>query len=305
MAKEIKGIDVSKYQGSIDFNKVKASGINFVMIRLGSGYGGKFCLDPKFKTYYTAAKAAKLNVGCYFYTYAKTVARATAEAKEVLAALKGYTFEYPVAFDIEDPSIYNNAGCTKAVVTAMIKAWCSTVEKAGYYVSLYSNPNWLKTKIDNALLKKYDLWLAHWDAKQPSYPCGLWQYTSNGAVNGIRGRVDMDISYKNYPGIIKKAGLNGFPKAVNKYTPTAKPTKPAATTGTIKAGTKITLKNAELYTAYTANKAARRITGTYYIYDGVKKYGKYRITNKPSNVNKAPAFLRVTGYVREDQIKNA
>lgn len=297
--KEYKGIDVSKWNGIVDFAKVKKSGIDFVMLRIGSGYGQKFCLDANFKTYYTNAKKNGLKIGCYFYSCARTPERATAEAKEVLNAIKGYSFDYPVCFDIEDKSQVN---LSKQVITSICKNWLSTVEKAGYYAMIYSNLDWLKNRIDKSVTDKYDLWLAQW-AKVKSRECGIWQYTDKGNVNGINGNVDRNISYKDYATIIKANGLNGFTKTPVFSRP-VEPPKPATpstpakpTTKVYKKGDAVTLKNAKLYAASPDKTSKRTVSGTFYIYDGEKVFGRYRITNKKAFCGKKPTGLFVTGWV--------
>lgn len=209
---KLKGIDVSKWQSrTIDFAKVKSSGIKFVMIRIGSGYGQKFCLDPMFVKHYNGAKKAGLKVGCYFYSYAYTPERAKAEAKEVLAVIKDYNFDYPICYDIEEKR-QEKLGKTK--ISAMADAFLGEIEKAGYYAMLYSNKYWLSNFFTADILKKYDVWIAQYNNKVTwtgSY--GIWQYSSTGHVNGVTGNVDMNIAYKDYATIIKNAGLNGFKKA--------------------------------------------------------------------------------------------
>lgn len=303
MAKTFKGIDVSRYQGSIDFNKVKAAGIEFVMIRCGTGYGQKACKDVKFETYYKQAKAAGLKVGTYFYSYATTVRQASFEASWVHNWIKDKQFEYPVVFDMEDRSV-SKLGSTK--ISAIADAFCSTIEAAGYYVSIYSSKSWIESYYTGALLDKYDLWVAQW-ASECTYKgtYGMWQYSSTGHVDGVTGNVDLDIAYKDYPAIIKAAGLNGFPKSVTKpitkpiTAPIPKPVaKPAPAPVTLKAGDKVTLKGVKLYSNYKTTKASKKlITGTYYIYDGVAYGNRYRITNSAKRVNKKPAGFYVTGYV--------
>lgn len=224
MATKIKGIDVSRYQGSIDFNKVKASGIEFVMIRCGTGYGQKACKDVKFETYYKQAKAAGLKVGTYFYSYAPSVTQARAEAAWVLDWIKGKQFDYPIVFDMEEQRV---AKLGKAKVSAIAIAFCSVVEHAGYYVSIYSSKSWIESYYVSEVYEQFDLWVAQWASKctyKGNY--GMWQYTDKGIVPGVTGGVDCNIAYKDYPTIIKNAGLNGFTKPVR---PTTKPaTKPSA-----------------------------------------------------------------------------
>lgn len=204
-----KGIDVSTWQGDIDWNKVKADGIEFAMLR--SSFGKENVekqTDNKFHKNYKNAKAAGVPVGAYHYSYATTVEDAKKEADFFLSIIKGYQFEYPVAFDIEDAS-QMNLGKTR--ITDIIMAFCERVQAAGYYVSVYTNLDWINNRIDMNRVKVFDIWLAQWNDK-PTYSgnFGMWQYTSSGSVNGISGNVDMNIAYYDYPSIIKAAGLNGF-----------------------------------------------------------------------------------------------
>lgn len=140
-----KGIDVSKWQRDIDWKKVKASGIDFAMVRLGFGSSnGKSCkMDSCFEKNVSNAMAAGVDVGCYFYSYATSADAAKREAEYVVSVLNKYkgVFTYPVAFDLEDKS---QVGLGKDVLTNMVIAFGNVIEKAGFYCSLYSNLNWLK-----------------------------------------------------------------------------------------------------------------------------------------------------------------
>lgn len=202
------GIDVSLWQGDIDFKAVKNSGINFVMIRSSFGREDPKQVDPRFHENIKKAQAAGLHTGVYHYSYATSAADAVNEAKFCLKTIRGYKLSYPVAFDIEDDSMKKLG---KRVLTDICKAFCSTIEKAGYYVVIYCNPDWLKNYLyADELLPKYDLWLAHWYVKEPSYKCGMWQYTDIGRMKGIKGNVDRDVAYKDYPRLIKSKHLNRF-----------------------------------------------------------------------------------------------
>jgi GH25 family lysozyme M1 (1,4-beta-N-acetylmuramidase) len=308
MAKSFKGIDVSRYQGSIDFNKVKRAGIEFVMIRCGTGYGQKACKDVKFETYYKQAKTAGLKVGTYFYSYAASEKQARLEASWVLEWLKDKGFEYPIVFDMEERSV---AKLGKAKVSAIATAFCDTIEKAGYYVSIYSSKSWIESYYTEDVLKKYDLWVAQW-ARKCTYAgsYGMWQYTSSGDVDGINGRVDCNIAYKDYFSIIKNAGLNGYKKSTKPSSSAATPAKPVPTSPaakpapkTINAGDKVILKNTKLYANASTGKAQKKlISGTYYIYDGKPFGNRYRITNHPQRVGKKPVGLFVTGYVNKEDL---
>ncbi len=223
-----KGIDVSKWQGEIDWGKVKAAGIKFAMIRLGYGSkNGDACgLDGYFEKNVANAVKAGVDIGCYFYSYATSVAAAKKEAAFVVSVLNKYkgVFTYPVAFDLEDSS---QTGLGKTVLTDMVIAFGDAIEKAGFYASLYSNLNWLKNYLDDSRLKRFDHWLAQWSSA-PTYTgaFGMWQNSSTGKVNGINGNVDTDFAYKDYPTIIRSKKLNGFTSASQKPSIPSAPSQP-------------------------------------------------------------------------------
>lgn len=282
---EFRGIDVSKWQGNIDWSRVKASGVDFAILR--AGYGSVSSQkDVTFEDNYQNAKAAGIPVGAYHYSYAKDVAGAKREAQTFLEWIKGKQFEYPVVFDIEESATYNLGRNT---VSEIIKTFCSIVEAAGYYVSVYTNKNWLDHVVSDEVKSKYDTWLAQWTST-PSYigPYGMWQYTSSGVVDGISGRVDMDIAYKNYPEIIKRKQLNGWSGADVPQTPESK---------AYAAGKSLALNNTPIYISATSKKIAGYKSGTYYVYDGNVINGRIRITNSAARVGKKPASENVTGYM--------
>lgn len=210
----VKGIDVSHWQGSVDFTKVKAAGYSFVI--LNAGYG-KFDnqKDERFEENYKKAKAAGLGVGAYWYSYALGAQDATTEAECFLRAIKGKQFDYPVAFDIEDRT---QSSLSSATIGQICTAFCDKVASAGYYVSLYSYTSFLENKVPTAVRSKYDIWVANFDVQKPSYSgaYGMWQYTSTARVPGVTGNCDCNYAYKDYPAIIKAKGLNGYPKPAPK-----------------------------------------------------------------------------------------
>ena len=156
----IKGIDVSVWQGKIDWKKVKASGIVFAMIRVGYGssQGDNCKMDTYFKANVEGALAAGVEVGIYFYSYAKSAQAAAKEAAWVVKQIAPYKGRilYPVAYDLEDSK---QAGLGRDVLTAMVTAFCTTIEAAGYYASFYCNTNWCKNMLNMDDLKGFDLWL--------------------------------------------------------------------------------------------------------------------------------------------------
>ena len=196
---QCKGIDVSKHQGTIDWAKVKAAGVQFAMLRAGYGrYDNQ--KDEQFEVNYKGATAAGIPVGAYHYSYATTAEQAKQEAEVFLGWINGKNLTYPVAFDIEDKK---QANLGVSVISDIIRAFCEMVEAAGYYVVVYANKDWLTNRIDADCKSRYDIWLAQWTSK-PTYTgnYGMWQYTSDGAVDGIAGMVDMNIAYKDYPALI-------------------------------------------------------------------------------------------------------
>ena len=203
------GCDVSKWQGKIDWGKVEKSGIDFVIIREGYGKENPNQIDKQFEENYKGAKSVGIPVGVYHYSYADSVEDAKKEAQFCLKNIKGKQLEYPVVFDIEDKE---QLKLNNRQRTDICKAFCDEIEKAGYYAMIYCNLNWWRNYLDNEELKKYDLWLAQWEVEKPSVDCGIWQRTEKGKINGINGNVDLNISYKNYPEIMKSKGLNGFKK---------------------------------------------------------------------------------------------
>ncbi len=210
---EFKGIDVSKWQGKIDWQKVKSENIDFAIIRDGWGKKSSTQIDKKFKENIIEAKDAGINIGVYHYSYADSIEDAINEAQFCLENIEGYQLEYPVVLDFEDKEMLK---LNTRQRTDICKAFCEEIEKSDYYAMIYTNKNWLKNYLyKDELLSKYDLWLAEWGVSSPSYSCGIWQRSATGRIKGISGNVDIDISYKNYPEIMKNKGLNGFISKTN------------------------------------------------------------------------------------------
>lgn len=193
------GIDVSKYQTGIDWNRVKNAGINFVMIRCGyRGYGsGVLVEDPMYASHIRGAKAAGLRVGVYFFSQAVNEAEAVEEASMAVTLANKYGINMPIAIDSE----YANGGAgradglSKSARTAITKAFCNTVQSAGHSAMVYASKSWFSSHLDVSQLSSYKIWVAHYADK-----CGyngtyhIWQNTSKGKVDGVPGRVDMNIS---------------------------------------------------------------------------------------------------------------
>ena len=207
---QIKGIDVSHWNGFIDFEKVKASGIDFVIIKAGGSDKGCYT-DSKFKENYEKASAAGLNIGAYYFAgkYFRGIEAGVTDAHKFIEILKGLKFDYPVFLDIEAQENRYKDGITDAAV-----AFCKELEKAGYFVGIYaSDISGFKDKLHHDRIKDYAHWVARY-GKEPEVckEYGIWQYTSKGSVNGIVGSVDMDISSVDYSKTIREKGINGYPK---------------------------------------------------------------------------------------------
>ena len=191
----MKGIDVSKHNGTIDFKKVKDSGIDFVIIRIG--YGGSAPVkDEKFEENYNNARANGLLVGAYIYSYADTPSDITKEKEAVINWLGGRHLDLPVFLDLEDSK---TGKCTKEEITSFANEFCKYVEKNGYNSGIYANKYWLTSKINTTIFALSDditIWLAEWN-DEPTYKGRyiIWQYTSKGNVNGIKGNVDLNYLY--------------------------------------------------------------------------------------------------------------
>lgn len=205
------GIDISTWQKGFNFDKAKAEGVEFIILR-GAYSNSK---DSCFEDFYKSCKARGIPVGVYHYSMAKSVMDAKKEAELMLNILKGKQFEYPIYLDVEDKT---QAKLGKSVLTSIIKTYCDTLEQAGYYVGIYSTYYFLRDYTNVSELNKYDKWIAQWNTRCTSpIPYGMWQF--GGETNKIRSNkiagvtCDQDYAYKDYPTQIKNAGLNGFKKS--------------------------------------------------------------------------------------------
>lgn len=211
---EVKGIDLSTWQGAVNWNEAKADGVEFAIIREGYGKKAPNQIDKNFKCNYAGAKAAGIPLGIYHYSYANCTNDAVLEAQFCLENIQGLRLEYPVCFDIEDSEMLVLSNQQR---TDICKAFCETIENAGYYVMIYCNLDWYKNRLCADQLKNYNLWIAQWDVATPSVNCGIWQKSSTGSIDGITGNVDLNEAYKDYPNIMKSKGLNGFNSAATSY----------------------------------------------------------------------------------------
>lgn len=207
----MKGIDVSVHNGNIDWNRVKNAGIQFAILRAGYGKVASQ-KDKQFENNYAGCKTHGIPCGAYWYSYAITPAEAEAEARVFLQAIAGKQFEFPVYFDIEEKSTLNTGSKN---VSAIVKAFCNTMEKVGYWCGVYASRSHVQTYFDSEVKNRYSLWIAEWGSKlnYSGGEVGMWQYSEKGRIAGITGNVDIDICYVDYPTVIKAAGKNGYSAA--------------------------------------------------------------------------------------------
>lgn len=198
-------LDVSRWQGRIDWDAVKRSGkIDGVMIRAMGNKNGKPYLDPYFARNYAECARLGIPVGGYYYTCAVTPRQTAAELAALRAALADKNFQLPIVVDAEDPKLRS---LTPAKLSARVAEAAAQLEAWGLYAMVYTYANFADTALDMAALAAYDLWIADYRGTRPTRKHGMWQYTAEGTVPGISGPVDLSVAYKDYAGIIQRAGL--------------------------------------------------------------------------------------------------
>ena len=197
------GIDVSKYQSGLDWNKIKKSGVSFVIIRIGyRGYGaeGKLVKDPMFEEHFTNARNAGLKVGVYFFTQAVNEAEAQEEAEGCNWALNGRTLDYPIFYDTEASTAPGGTGRADGLGvedrTKCAIAFCERVKALGYKPGVYASTTWYRKRVNyNTLRSRYTIWNAHYGVSSSPIGCDLWQGTEKARINGYSGELDANISY--------------------------------------------------------------------------------------------------------------
>ena len=278
--------DVSYFQGTVNWKKVKAAGIDYCILRAGyRGYGkaGTLVLDAQFLNNLKNAKAAGLKVGAYFFTQAITVAEAKAEADFVYNYIKGWQLDLPVYCDMEeityDTGRLDSANLTKAQKTAIICAFCDRMKALGYESGVYSNPSWMTYYLDRAALEaKYPIWLANY-VKQTKYQYkfNIWQY-GVGYIDGISGQTDMDVKYEDPVNIQVPAGFVCSASTTNsltfKWNATALPVNGYQFAKYNSSTKKYTVLSTQTATSYTLSKLGQADCGLYAVRSYVEFNGK-------------------------------
>ena len=187
-----RGVDVSHWQGDIDWQKAAADDVDFVM--LGTRYKGD--TDPKFRENAEQAVKSGVKIGAYIYSYATTPEEAEQEADFILKLVKDYPISYPIAFDAENEKTLG--ALSKDQMTEIVHTFCKKISDAGYYPILYANDYWLQNKLDMSALSQYPVWVAAYE-RMPKYDrYVMWQGTDSGSVAGVQGNVDIDLQFVDF-----------------------------------------------------------------------------------------------------------
>lgn len=196
------GIDVSEWQGVIDWKKVRT---DFAILR--AGYGRLVTqADRRFQANYEGCKSNNIPCGAYWFSYAESVDDARQEAAACLEIIKNRQFEYPIYYDVEEQ---RTLALGKQTVSAIIRAFLDSLEQSGYFAGLYMSLDNFNAYTDEEIRRRYAVWIADYGTQRPDN-AGMWQKSSAGRIDGIQGNVDLDESFEDYPSIIRNAGLNGF-----------------------------------------------------------------------------------------------
>lgn len=242
----LKGIDVSQWQGNIDWQKVKGAGVQFAMLRAGYGRNN---LDTKFHRNAQRAIAAGIPIGLYWFSYALNVEMARREAQYAAEVAKKYKITWPIAYDLEydtvSYAVKNGVAITKSLATQMAIAFCEEIKRLGYIPMVYTNLDYLNRYFDRSKLP-YDLWYAQYASTASVADKEIWQYSSKGSVPGIAGNVDMNHGYKDY-------GNGGDSKP-----------DPAPTPSPAPSGTTLNLAVAVMQGKYGAGQDRKNALGTRY-----------------------------------------
>ncbi len=226
----IKGLDVSKFQGEVDWERVKAAGYRFAMLRAGYGFN---TVDPQFRRNASECNRIGLPIGAYWFCYAVSPSSAVQEADGCLDTIADYKLEYPVCYDIEQASVDYASGegvtITPELAKQLVKSFCDRIEAKGYFAMFYSNKNFLDQYLGSDIAKRYALWYARYADTFDGTDCAMWQYTSQGSVPGISGNVDLNLSYVDFPSVIRSAGLNRLSGGTPSPSPSPSPS-PAPST---------------------------------------------------------------------------
>lgn len=205
----IRGIDVSEFQGNINWRQVKDSGIQFAMLRAGYGTA---TIDQQFRKNAQGCNDTGIPCGVYWFSYAYTPEMARREARQCIETIEEYRIEYPVCIDFEADSVRyagtKGVTVTRELATEIVDAFCKQTEELGYFAMYYSNLDFLNNYFSGSLRSKYALWFAQYASAPQTEGMAVWQRSNTGRIPGISGNVDLDTAYYDLASVIRDAGLN-------------------------------------------------------------------------------------------------
>lgn len=262
----IQGIDVSYFQGNINWSAVKDFGIQFAMLRAGYGAGN---VDKQFQRNASECNRLGIPFGVYWFSYAYTREGARREADYCIDTIKNYEVQYPVSYDFESASVdyakKQGVTITSSLATSLVEGFCGRVEELGYFSMYYSNLDFLRRMFADSLRAKYSLWFARYAQSPGIDDIGMWQFTDSGKVDGISGNVDLDIAYYDFAYVISKAGLNKLNRVIT--TPGAG-TSSSEITYTVRSGDSLSKIAAKYGVSYQSLAAYNNIQNPNRIYPG-------------------------------------
>lgn len=205
---ELKGIDLSYSNGKVDWNKIKAHGIDFAIIRMGYGIDNPNQVDKQFDVNYQGAKSVGIPIGAYHYSYAYSVEEAEKEAQFALKLLRGKKFEYPIFYDIEEDG---HVKLPKSLCSDIVRTFCNILEKQNYWAGVYSFDSFFFNNLEENIPLRYTAWVAR-TSGEPRYCTNyaLWQNSWKGSIPGSSAETDTNICYEDFETLIKQHGKNGF-----------------------------------------------------------------------------------------------
>lgn len=285
MAINRKGIDVSYAQGEVDWERVKAAGVEFAILRCGYGDDLASQDDSRYRANADACTRLGIPFGLYLYSYATDETHAVSEAAHILRLARDYRPAYPLYYDLENQETVGQLSNTG--IAQIAQTFCDQVEKAGYFVGIYADESWWNSRLTDSRFDRWAKWIAEYPTLTFKRPVGMWQYTSSGQVSGINGLVDRNECFVDYPTIIRDKGLNGFQTEEGGG---SLPTHESP----LKTGEEIHLEQASLYISATSERPETTVSGRYYVWNDVVIHGRIRITNSRENVGNA---AQVTGWI--------
>ena len=264
-----RGLDVSEFQGIVNWNQVKSAGYQFAMLRAGYGFSS---IDQQFKRNASECNRIGLPVGAYWFCYATSPEIAVMEADGCLNTIAPYRMEYPICYDIEQASVdyaaSNGVTITPALATEIVRAFCRRIEERGYFAMFYTNRNFQRTYFPADFSERYAFWYAYYNSQFDGTNCGMWQFTSQGSIPGISGNVDLDTGLEDYTTGIRQAGLNHLNGTPPKPTPDPKPPVQNYITYVIQPGDTLSEIAQRYGTSYQTLAALNQISNPNLIYAG-------------------------------------